>query len=69
MNQEIPIGSIWNYYEKGKFVRRYCVLMVDEDGVIATSEIHIDTDREDSFSWLSPIDDFLKFFRPQTPLV
>lgn len=42
----------------------YTILDADYEGVVASTEINLSTPNEDSFCWLSPLDEFLEEFTP-----
>lgn len=64
MNSEkIKLGSLWTY-NQAKVRQLYKVIDVDDGEVVATTTIDLSTNEEDSFSWLSPVEDFLQNFKP-----
>ena len=63
MSDEVKLNSLWTY-NKSKPLQIYKVIEVDFEGVVATTPINTFTDKEDSFSWFSPVEDFLQNFKP-----
>lgn len=63
MNKEdVKVGSLWTY-SQAKVRQLYKVIDVDNAEVVATTTINLSTDKEDSFVWLSPVEEFLENFK------
>lgn len=65
MSDAVKRESLWTY-NKSKPRQIYKIIEVDFEGVVATTTINTFTDKEDSFSWFSPVEDFLQNFKPFT---
>ena len=64
MNENLERGSRWVRKKEMSPRLIYTILDADYEEVVASTEINLSTPNEDSFCWLSPLDEFLEEFTP-----
>ena len=58
----IRVGTQWVLKHAKSPRQVYTVLDSDDEGVVASTHINLGTTHEDSFSWFSSFEDFVKAF-------